>query len=144
MINLADYRKYWESLAETVGVSNALAITIDKEMAKKLQAIKRGEMVLFWLPPASRSEGAGIDAYKEENSCVLFVMAKYDPLRESSLDCLEATQLTMELVKARLIADAGCPCSKIKAEINSIDTMPETDFYGSFAGWSIGFKIITN
>ena len=143
MINLAEYRKYWESLAETAGIPKTLAITIDKEMAKKLQAVKRGEIVLFWLPPASRSEGATIDAYKEENSCVLFVMAKYDPLQESSLDCLEKTQPTVELIKAQLIADSGTPCSKIKAEINSIDTMPETDFYGSFAGWSIGFKIIT-
>ncbi len=144
MISLKDYRGYWTELGTMLGFTSVMAITIDKEMSKKIQGIKKGDAVLFWLPPAAKSDNATFNNFTERNSCVVFVMEKYDPQREGSLDVLERTQPMAENVKAMLVDAALTPCSPLKVELTSLDTLPETDFYGTLAGWSIGFRIITD
>ena len=144
MISLKEYRQYWERAAVKLEIPKVYAITIDKEMARKIQAVGKGETVLFWLPPAAKSEGSGPDSFTEENSCVVFVMVKYDAQRESSLDALEKAQPVAERVKGLLIGEAGSPCSPMRPDLSTIDTLPETDFYGTLAGWSIGFRINSN
>ncbi len=68
-------------------------------------------------------------------------MAKYDPQRCNSFDVLEQTQPIIDEVKSVLLNDqrAGCPIMRVEAD--SIDTAPETELYGRFAGWSIAFNV---
>ena len=110
-------------------------------MGKKIQSLPADSVTLFVFPPLAESGAKNADNFKEVNKCVVFVMAKYDPQRRSSFDLLVQTQPVIEAVKAVLLADqrAGCPVMRIDA--GSIDTAPETELYGRFAGWSIAFNV---
>lgn len=141
MISLKEYRCFWERVGALVGASHVCPITIDREMTKRIQSMGKGETVLFWLPPAAKSESSSSDNYRESNSCVVFVMRKYDPQREGSIEVLEDLQPVAESVKDQLLQAASSPCSPISPDVSTIDTMPETDFYGTLAGWSVGFRI---
>ena len=141
MIKLGDYRSFLEKIGESENLT-LLAITIDKEMSRRLQQLQRGARVLFWLPPAAKSAGVS-DFWKDANSCVLFVMEKYDPQREESIDVLERLQPAAEAVKKSIMELDYMGCSGVHPDLSSFDMMPETEFYGSLAGWSIGFKLIT-
>ena len=144
MISLKDYRLYWEEMVEDMeSVGGAQPITIDKEMTRSISRLPVGSIRLFWLPPAAKSEDGG-DSGNEGNSCILFVMMKYDPQREGSAGCLERTQPVAEEIKRRLISDSRSPCFRLGRDLSNIDTLPETEFYGTLAGWSIGFRIKTD
>lgn len=104
----------------------------------------RGQVCLFWLPPAAKDGSSSSDNGQEENSCIIFLMQKYDPQRSSSIDCLEHTQPIVEEIKRKLKEEGIRACRRLGSEISALDTMPETDFYGTLAGWSIGFKIKTD
>lgn len=141
MISLTQYREYWEGLARRIeGITDVLPVTVDKSMGDKIKGIPKGSTSLFILPPGAESAGS-IDSFREKNMCVVFLMAKYDPQRKTAFELLEETQPLIEKVKAVMLADqaAGCPLMCIDA--SGIDTMPETELYGTFAGWSIGFNI---
>jgi len=142
MISLADYRKYWEGLARRVeALTGVLSVTIDDQMGKKIQSLPAESVTLFVLPPLAESDAKNVDNFKEVNKCVVFVMAKYDPQRRNSFDVLEQTQPIIDEVKSILLGDqrAGCPVMRVEAD--SIDTAPETELYGRFAGWSIAFNV---
>ncbi|MDE5785363.1 MAG: hypothetical protein K2H98_02425 [Duncaniella sp.] len=141
MISLTLYREYWEGIARRVdGISGALAVTIDKSMGDKIKALPKGSTTLFILPPGA--EGAGnVDRFVEKNMCVVFLMAKYDPQRKSAFELLEETQPVIERVKGIMIADQAAGCPVMRIDVSSIDTMPETELYGTFAGWSLAFNI---
>lgn len=145
MISLKEYRIYCEELAFAIDEIDAvLPITIDKEMTRCINNLSKDKICLFWLPPAAKDDSSNPDSDREENSCILFVMQKYDPQRCSSIDCLERTQPIVEELKRRLKNDSLSPCQRLGSEISALDTLPETDFYGTLAGWSIGFKIKTD
>ena len=145
MINLAAYRKYWQSIADRITcVSGLLPVTIDKEMGKKIQSLPPESITLFVFPPLADSAGRGIDAFKEENQCVVFVMKKYNPLREASFDILEQTQHVAETIKQLILDDSRSCCLDFTVDVGSIETAPETELYGVFAGWSIAFKANTS
>lgn len=142
MINLAQYREYWEGVARRIdSVTGVLPVTIDDQMGKKIQSLPADSVTLFVFPPLAESEAKNADNFKELNKCVVFVMAKYDPQRRNSFDLLEQTQPIIDEVKSILLADqrAGCPVMRI--DVGSIDTAPETELYGRFAGWSIAFNV---
>ena len=142
MINLVQYREYWEGVARRVdSLTGVLPVTIDDQMGKKIQSLPADSVTLFVFPPLAKSEAKNVDNYKEVNKCVVFVMTKYDPQRRSSFDVLEQTQPVIDRVKSVLLNDqrAGCPVMRIDA--GSIDTAPETELYGRFAGWSIAFNV---
>lgn len=144
MINLRDYREYWERVADRVPeITEALPVTIDKEMAARIMKIKNDTVTLFVLPPGGESESRNPDAFKEANQCVVFVMEKYDPQRRKSFDVLETSQKAIEAVKSIMLADLATGCPVMKFDVSSLNTLPETEFYAGFAGWSIGFRIIT-
>lgn len=142
MVNLKDYREYWERVAERLNVpAGVLPLTLDKEMGKKIQGLPVDSFTLFILPPLAESEAKNIDNFKEANQCVIFVMKKYNPQRVDSFAVLEETQPIVEHIKQIMLNDqaAGCPVMRIDA--GRIDTAPETELYGNFAGWSIGFNV---
>ncbi|MCM1450672.1 MAG: hypothetical protein NC102_00215 [Clostridium sp.] len=144
MTSLARYREYWERMATRVdSIDGALPITLDEQMGKKIQSLPADSVTLFVLPPLAESVAKNADSFREVNKCVVFLMEKYDPQRRSSFDVLEETQPAIERVKKLMLLDqsAGCPVMRIDA--GSIDTAPETELYGRFAGWSIGFNIIS-
>lgn len=145
MISLKEYRIYWESMATAIdSIDTVLPITIDKEMTRCINNLARGQVCLFWLPPAAKDGSSSSDNGQEENSCIIFLMQKYDPQRSSSIDCLEHTQPIVEEIKRKLKEEGIRACRRLGSEISALDTMPETDFYGTLAGWSIGFKIKTD
>lgn len=142
MIDLGAYRKYWEGLARRVeSITGVLSVSIDDQMGKKIQSLPADSMTLFVLPPLANSSCVNPDAYKETNKCVVFLMAKYDPQRRSSFSLLEETQPLVERVKHLLLADQRAGCPVMRVEVGSIETAPETELYGRFAGWSMSFNV---
>ena len=144
MINLVEYRQYWECMAERIGsITGVLPITLDEQMGKKIQSLAADSVTLFVLLPLAESTAKNPDSFKEVNKCVVFLMAKYDPQRRSSFDVLEQTQPVIDLVKECIMVDQSTGCPVMRIDVSSIDTAPETELYGRFAGWSIGFNIIS-
>lgn len=144
MIDLILYRKYWESVAERVNeVNSSLPVTVDEGMAKKILNLAKGTTTLFIFPPTASSK-ATFDVWRESNDCVLMVMEKYDPQLRTAFDVLETSQKAIESIKYMMFDDLSSSCSVMKILPETINTMPETEFFAGMAGWSIGFKIETN
>lgn len=142
MINLVEYRQYWERMAARIGsITGVLPITLDEQMGKKIQALPADSITLFVLPPLAESRAKNADSFREDNKCVIFLMAKYDPQRRSSFDVLEQTQPIIDLVKECMLVDQSAGCAVMRIDVGSIDTAPETELYGRFAGWSIAFNV---
>lgn len=144
MINLVQYREYWERVAARLdSLTGVLPVAVDKDMAKKIQALPTGSVTLFVLPPGGESGSKNPDAFREVNQCVVFVMEKYDPQRKTSFAVLESSQKAIEEVKALMLDDLASGCPVMRFDVSTLNTLPETEFFAGFAGWSIGFKIIT-
>lgn len=144
MIDLQQYEEYWTNVpARVPSVRSVMPVTIDEEMGKIIQNLKPDDCpVLFWIVPSAEGSGTTIDDYREENICVVFVMARYDVQRSRSYEALKRTQPIIEDIKALLLDDVAAGCKLFGSlDLNSINTLPETEFYRSFAGWSIGFKV---
>lgn len=143
MINLTEYKEYWERLTKRVPlITGVLPVTVDEAMAKRLTSLKIGSVTLFVLPPAAESEAKNVDNFKEGNQCVVFVMEKYDPQRRDTWNVLESSQLVVEQLKTQMIEDLASGCPLMRFDISTLNTLPETQFFAGFAGWSVGFKII--
>lgn len=141
MISLTQYREYWQGVAKRIeGITDVLPVTVDKSMGEKIKGLPKGSTSLFILPPGAEGAG-GIDSFNEKNMCVVFLMAKYDPQRKTAFELLEETQPLIEKVKEVMLADQASGCPVMRVDVSSIDTMPETELYGNFAGWSIGFNV---
>lgn len=144
MINLLQYREYWERIAARLdSVTGVLPVAVDKDMGKKIQALPTGSVTLFILPPGGESESKNPDAFREANQCVVFVMEKYDPQRKTSFAALESSQKAIEEIKALMLDDLAAGCPVMRFDVSTLNTLPETEFFAGFAGWSIGFKITT-
>ena len=66
MINLVAYREYWERAASRLdSVTGVLPVAVDKDMAKKIQALPTGSVTLFIIPPGGESESKNPDAFRE-------------------------------------------------------------------------------
>ena len=142
MVNLKRYREYWEGVGKRLhSISGVLPVAIDKDMGKKIQQLPLGSVTLFVLPPGGESEGRNPDAFREWSQGVVFVMEKYDPMRRGSFDVLESSQGAIEDVKRIMRADMATGCPIMNIDLSSLNTLPETEFFAGFAGWSIGFKI---
>lgn len=144
MINLLQYREYWERVAARLdSVTDVLPVAVDKDMGKKIQALPTGSVTLFILPPGGESDSKNPDAFREANQCVVFVMEKYDPQRKTAFAALESSQKAIEEVKTLMLDDLAAGCPVMRFDVSTLNTLPETEFFAGFAGWSIGFKIIT-
>lgn len=140
MIALKSLREYWESMIGRVdGLKSVVPLTIEANMADKVgKTPENSTPTLFYLPPTAEGKG-NADAYGEENMCVIFVMQKYNPRATTSADVLEDVQPVVEALKAKMIEDSRRPCHFLKVDNSTISTLPETEFFGNWAGWSIGF-----
>lgn len=144
MIGLKEYREYWERLADRVdSITGTLPVAVDKDMGKRIQALSTGSVTLFVLPPAGQSDSRNSDTFREQNTCVVFVMEKYDPQRRTAFDVLETSQRAIEDIKGQMLDDMAMGCQVMRFDVSTLNTMPETEFFAGFAGWSIGFKILT-
>lgn len=144
MINLLQYREYWERVAARLdSVTGVLPVAVDKDMGKKIQALPTGSVTLFILPPGGESDSRNPDAFREANQCVVFVMEKYDPQRKTAFAALESSQKAIEEIKTLMLDDLAAGCPVMRFDVSTLNTLPETEFFAGFAGWSIGFKIIT-
>lgn len=145
MIDLIKYREYWEHIARRLGpVTGVLPVTIDKEMGKRIQSLPPDSLTLFVFPPLADSKAVNPDSFRESNRCVVFIMKKYNPLKQPAFSLLEETQPVAEGVKFLLLSDSGSPCSPFDVDVSTIETAPETELYGTFAGWSVAFEIKTS
>lgn len=141
MINLIRYRQYWERMACRLDYFvEVLPVTIDKEMGKSIQALPTDSITIFMFPPLSESAASNADAFRETNRCVIFLMKKYNPQRRTSYELLEEIQPEIERIKEYMIADQGRPCAPFSIDLSTLETAPETELYGTFAGWSLAFE----
>lgn len=144
MIGLKEYREYWERAAGRVdSVTGVLPVAADKDMGKRIQSLPTGSVTLFVLPPGGESDSRNPDSFREVNTCVVFVMEKYDPMRRTAFDTLETSQRAIEDIKAVMLADMAAGCPVMRFDVSTLNTLPETEFFAGFAGWSIGFRIIS-
>ena len=146
MIDLREYREFWEEVAARLdGVRSAMPVVIDDEMGRKIQGLKDSDLpALFWAPPMAEStRGSDADVLAESNTCVVYVMTRYDPQKSSSLAALEQTQAAIEELKRLLMGEYSGRCGMINLDPATFSTMPETRFYRNFAGWSLGFTCDT-
>lgn len=142
MIALRQYREYWEAMVARVeGLNSALPLTVEASMADKVARMKEEQSpALFYMPPSAEGKGRP-DAFAEENMCVVFVMKKYNPKSSTSAEALEDVQPVAEKVKELLLLDGLSPCHFLKAEGDTFSTVPETEFFGNWAGWSVAFTV---
>lgn len=143
MTDLNLYREYMEKLAPLCGCDGSLAVTLDDAMARKIQNLNKESTTLFFLPPAIAGEGRSADDYRETEEVVLFVMKRYDPQRTAAFDVLAETQRQVGAIRSRLLADLCGPCAFMELVPASVNILPETKFYAGFAGWSVGFKVVS-
>lgn len=144
MIHLSAYKEYWERLAQRIPlITGVLPVTVDEAMAKRISSLQKGSVTLFVLPPAAESEAKNADSFREGNECVVFVMEKYDPQRRDTWSVLESSQSAVEQLKSCMLDDLASGCSIMRFDVSTLNTIPETQFFAGFAGWSVGFKIIT-
>lgn len=146
MIDLKEYKEFWEELAVRLeGVKSVVPVVIDEEMGKKIQSLKDSDLpALFWAPPMAESNrDSNPDALAESNTCVVYIMTRYDPLKSSSLDALVETQPAIEELKRLVMGEYSGRCGIINLDPTTFSTMPETRFYRNFAGWSLGFTCNT-
>lgn len=144
MIALAQYRDYWQRVAARVGgIKATMGVTVDEDMGPRLQGIATGAATLFWIVPSAQPHrGSDADNYSEDNICVVFVMVKYDRQRTRAVEALEQVQPIIELLKQTIISDMATGCPALAGlDVTTLSTIPETGFYGDFAGWSLGFTI---
>lgn len=126
MINLTEFRLYWEGIAARIdSITGVLPVTIDREMGKKIQSLPAGSVTLFVFPPLADSTAHTPDAFRESNRCVVFVMKKYNPAKESSFELLEQTQPGAEAIKGCLLNDSHESCRPFRIDISSVETAPE-------------------
>lgn len=144
MISLKSFREYWEAMVDSVdGLKKSVALSVESNMADKIAKIAKDDSpTLFFLAPSAEGSGSP-DAFQEDNMCVIFIMQKYEPKHMSSEEVLEMVQPVMEAVKSRLLADCRCPCHFMRISDSKISVLPETDLFGNWAGWSIGFTVIS-
>ncbi len=144
MINLTEYRQYWERAVERIdSITGLLPVAVDKEMGKKIQSLPVGSVTLFVIPPGGESDSRNADAFREGNQCVVFIMEKYDPQRKTAFSALESSQKAIEDLKGMMLEDLAAGCPVMRFDVRTLNTLPETEFFAGFAGWSIGFRIIT-
>lgn len=139
MINLVQYREYWENTAASFG-AGVLPVTIDKEMGKKIQSLPTDSVTIFVLPPLADSGARNPDSFRESNKCVVFLMKKYNPAKQSAFNLLEETQPVVEAIKQKLLNEQCASCPPFNINVATLETAPETELYGTFAGWSIAFE----
>ena len=144
MISIAKLKQLCESMVgSATGLVAAVPVSVEANMADKVNAVSEDETpVLFYLPPSAQGRGH-VDRFEEENMVVLFVMVRYRPRTSTSFDALAASQPAAEAVKNRLVELAASPCAEIRPDLSSINILPETEFFGNWAGWSIGFTVTT-
>lgn len=144
MIDLKDYAEFWRrAVADALeGAATVLPVTIDRDMGKKIQSLPADSLTLFMLPPMAVSTSRNTDAYQEKCDFVVFLMRKYSPQRVTSWDVLADVLPQVEALKRALLAEYGAPCSRMRLDVSSVETAPETELYGSFAGWSLTFSLI--
>ena len=141
MINLARFREYWQNIAEKFdSITGILPVTIDKEMGKKILALPADSVTIFVFPPLADSNARNPDSFREANKCVVFLMKKYNPQKQTSFAMLEETQPVVEQVKQKLLDDQCGSCPPFIIDVTTLETAPETELYGTFAGWSIAFE----
>ena len=144
MIQLNNYRSYWEGVAARVeGLTATMGVTVDEDMGPRLQNIAPDAATLFWIVPSAQPHrGSDADNYSEDNICVIFVMKKYDRQRTHATEALEQVQPIIEAVKQLIIDDMAAGCQVLAGlDVSTLSTIPETGFYGDFAGWSLGFTL---
>ncbi len=141
MFALSVLRRYWDNVAaEIEGIAQAVPLTLEATMADKVRAVGEADSpVIFWLVPSAEGRG-DIDAVNDENLCVVFVMKRYNPRTSSSFEALELTQPAAEALRRRILDDARRPCHFLHAVASTVTIIPETEFFGNWAGWSIAFS----
>lgn len=143
MIGLSDYRAYWEDVCRRLSApTTLLPVTIDKEMGRRIQALPADVTHLFMFPPLAESNSRNIDNYTEVSRCVVFVMKRYNPQKRDAFSVLEETHSAIREIKSALLSDQYGGTTSFVIDVASIETAPETELYGTFAGWSLGFNII--
>lgn len=144
MIALSNYRSYWKGVAQRIeAITATMGVTVDEDMGPRLQNIPAGTATLFWIVPSAQPhKGSDVDNYSEDNICVIFVMVKYDRQRQRATDVLEQVQPIIEQLKQIIIDDTAEGCQVLAGlDVTTLSTIPETGFYGDFAGWSLGFTL---
>ncbi len=142
MVKLKDIRQWCEAIAARIPeIKTVMGLSVEANLADRIRAIAESQTpALFYLPPTADGSGRP-DAFVEVNQIVLFVLQKYS--RRSSLEVLEEVQPVAEYVKAMIIEDADTPCAGLRLQHDTISTMPETENFGNWAGWAIGFTVIS-
>lgn len=141
MVDIKDYREYWEQYKERIpGISDVVPLTIDQDISKTVQNIKKDRMVLFMLVPEAKGSGMNVDAYEEKNEAVIFLGKKYDPQRGGSYACIEEVQPVISDIRDMMMEDmaSGCPVLGT-LDIDSIRIVPVSTWYNVLAGWMIDF-----
>jgi len=141
MVDIKDYREYWEQYKERIqGISDVVPLTVDQDISKMVQDIRKDKMVLFMLVPETKGSGVNVDAYEEKNEGVVFLGKKYDPQRGGAYACIESVQPVISEIRDMMMEDmaSGCPVLGT-LDIDSIRIVPVSAWYNVLAGWMIDF-----
>lgn len=83
MVNVKEYREYWEQYKERIPeISEVVPMTVEQDISKKVQGIRANSLVLFMLVPEVKTDGQSVDDYEHKNEGVVILAGKFDPQRE--------------------------------------------------------------
>ena len=141
MVNVKEYREYWEQYKERIPeISEVVPMTVEQDISKKVQGIKANSLVLFMLVPEVKTDGQTVDDYEHKNEGVVILAGKFDPQRGGSYPCIEEIQPIIELVRDSMLEDMGQGCPVLgRIKVNSIKMVPVSTWYNVLAGWMIDF-----
>ena len=141
MVNVKEYKEYWEQYKERIPeISEVVPMTVEQDISKKVQGIKANSLVLFMLVPEVKTDGQTVDDYEHKNEGVVILAGKFDPQRGGSYQRIEEIQPYIESIFGYILEDMAQYCPVLgRVDINSIRMIPVSTWYNVLAGWMIDF-----
>lgn len=143
MVNLNDYKEYFEGICSDSGIDKMVMVVQEEHLRKRLPG-QTGIILAVVYPSGT---GAGVpDNVTDINSCLLFVIEnsnKTDSDPEKEFSCYRRLQEIAVGIKQRLIEDSDNNhplLSELDRESFQID--PEWNIAGSYIGYSVSFSFV--
>lgn len=142
MVNLTDFKNYWNGMPEKVTTLKSVHFVTDEgEIQGLLNDLTRREQPFaIVVIPSAKSAGSTQDNFQEENDTLLYVLEKEDAGNKSTFEVQVDTQPVMEAIKTQMIADKT-ECGIMRnLDLGSFQTDPEKKKFSVCTGWSLSFS----
>ncbi len=144
MINLTAYKEYWERLAQRIPlITGVIPVTVDEAMAKRITSLQKVRLLSLSYLQRLKAKQRTLTASRRKTNVWCSSWRSTTPNAGETWSVLETSQTVVEELKSKMLDDLAAGCPLMRFDVSTLNTLPETQFFAGFAGWSVGFKIIT-